>query len=139
MNSKLQKYFEQYRESHSHPINLLIHKIAIPLIVFHIVAMLNWITLFQIGHFNVTLAYFAICAVCIYYITLDILYAFFMMLFILSCLFLSNFTPVWLVWTIAIVAWTFQLIGHYFFEKKSPAFSQNFIQILTGPLFIFRL
>ena len=33
------------------------HKVAIPMIVFHIVAMLDWVHLFNVGGFPVTLAY----------------------------------------------------------------------------------
>ncbi|MEO5969984.1 MAG: Mpo1-like protein [Bdellovibrionia bacterium] len=33
--------------------------------------------------------------------------------------------------------WILQGIGHAFFEKRSPAFTQNVLHLLTGPLWIF--
>lgn len=38
---------------------------------------------------------------------------------------------------IQIVGWVIQLVGHYFFEKKKPAFFSNITQIFIGPLWIF--
>lgn len=136
MTTRLHKYFHEYQAVHLHPVNLLIHKIAIPLIVFHIIAMLSWLKLFTIYNFEISLAHLVSVGVLIFYFSLDILYAIFMCFFIILCLFVSNFTSVWIVWCIAFIAWILQFIGHYFFEKKSPAFSKNFIQLLIGPLYI---
>ena len=33
------------------------------------------------------------------------------------------------------VGWVWQLIGHQVFEKRRPAFVDNIIQLLIGPLF----
>ena len=39
---------------------------------------------------------------------------------------------------IFIVGWVFQAIGHYKYEKKSPAFLTNFYHLLIGPYWIYR-
>jgi uncharacterized membrane protein YGL010W len=39
---------------------------------------------------------------------------------------------------IQLVSWGLQIAGHYFFEKRSPAFLDNLIQsFLLAPLFVF--
>lgn len=35
------------------------------------------------------------------------------------------------------VGWVLQLVGHHVFEKKKPAFLDNFLHLLIGPLWIF--
>ena len=45
MSPTLQRLFVEYADSHRHPTNRLTHKIAIPMIVFHIIAMLDWVKL----------------------------------------------------------------------------------------------
>ncbi len=45
MNPKLLKLFDEYNEYHRDPVNAAIHKLAVPLIVFHVLAMLDWISL----------------------------------------------------------------------------------------------
>ena len=44
LNARIRALFDDYASSHQHPTNRLTHKIAIPLIVLHIVAMLDWVT-----------------------------------------------------------------------------------------------
>ena len=135
ISPRLQNYFEEYELSHKNKVNLVIHKIAIPLIIFHIFAMLSWVTLFPVLNYPVTLAEIALGGVFIFYLTLNIKYAFILFIFTLICIQIAHHTSVKVVCYIAIFAWIIQLLGHSVWEKKSPAFSKNFIQLLTGPLF----
>lgn len=135
-SERLQKYLDEYSQSHQNKINLIIHKICIPLIVFHFFAMFTWVYLFTVGNYSVTLAEAVGVFLFAFYLFLDVKYAFCMGFFIALCIFVGHFTPVWCVWTIATLAWTAQLMGHAVWEKKSPAFSKNFIQLLIGPLFV---
>lgn len=139
ISPRLQKYFDEYSASHRHPVNLIIHKIAIPFIVFHITAMLSWVRLFHIGKYPFSLAEIAaFCVVCFYF-TLNKKYALIMAFVFVACIFIAHVTPVWLVLAITVTAWTIQLLGHAVWEKKAPAFTDNFIQVLIGPLFMLRL
>ena len=45
LHPKLRVWFDEYAADHKDRTNQRIHKVAIPLIVFHIVAMLDWIVL----------------------------------------------------------------------------------------------
>jgi uncharacterized membrane protein YGL010W len=45
MTPRLIELFKEYESGHRHPTNQLTHKVAIPVILFHIIAMLDWIHL----------------------------------------------------------------------------------------------
>lgn len=130
-SSRLQSLFRDYADYHRHPTNQLCHKIAIPLIVFHIIAMLDWV---RLGG-SITAAHLAFAAVVAWYLTLDLGLALVMALFFALCFPLAWVTPPWLVWAIAGVAWSIQLAGHTLWEKRAPAFLTNVAQIFVGPLF----
>jgi len=139
ISKKLQIYLEEYEESHKNKVNLMIHKICVPLIVFHFFAMFTWIPLFSIKSYPVTFAECAAFFVFCFYCSLDFFYAFLMLFYITACIFIGHVTPWPIVWTIAIVCWVAQLLGHGVWEKKSPSFSKNFVQLLIGPLFVLHI
>ena len=58
-------------------------------------------------------------------------------LFALGLYFLGRALPIPALWSLFILGWIFQGIGHYHYEKKSPAFFKNLEHILIGPLWIF--
>lgn len=136
ISKRLQDYLDEYAESHKNKINLTIHKICIPLIVFHFFAMFTWIPFFYLKSYSVTLSEFIALFLFFFYLYLNVFYAFIMLFFISFCIFLGHLTPVWLVWFIALSAWITQFLGHGIWEKRSPAFAKNFIQLLIGPLFV---
>jgi len=51
--------------------------------------------------------------------------------------FAAQATSVWLGWGIGlfVVGWAFQFVGHYY-EGKKPAFVDDLIGLLVGPLFL---
>jgi len=42
----------------------------------------------------------------------------------------------WINVALFILGWIFQFIGHKVYEHKNPAFFQNFVHLLIGPLWI---
>jgi len=42
------------------------------------------------------------------------------------------------VWAALVLGWIFQLAGHSLYERKSPAFADNLIHILVGPMWILK-
>lgn len=136
ISKKLQKYLDEYGSDHQNKVNLAIHKVCVPLIVFHFFAMFTWFSLFHLEGYVVSFAEVAAFFLFLFYLYLDVFYAFIMLGFISFCIFIGHFTPAWCVWSIAILTWVAQLLGHGIWEKKSPAFVKNGIQLLIGPLFI---
>lgn len=135
MNPKLRALFEEYEEVHRHPMNRLTHKIAIPLIVFHIVAMLSWIPLGTVGGLELHLGHLAYLAVVAWYLSLNVKLALVMAVLYALCFPLAEMVSWPAVVAIAIGAWAIQLAGHAVWEKRSPAFTRNLLQALVGPLY----
>lgn len=135
LNPKLARYFEEYSEYHRHPKNRLTHKIAIPLIVFHIIAMLDWIALpFSVGPVT-TVAHVVYLVVIAWYLSLNVKLGVIMAVAYGVCFPLGWITPWPLVVLIALGGWLIQLAGHVVWEKRSPAFVTNLLQALIGPLY----
>jgi uncharacterized membrane protein YGL010W len=140
MRPTLQRFFDDYASDHRHPMNRLTHKIAIPFIVFHIIAMLDWIKLgpsvdvagytlaLSVGH----IFYLATIA---WYFTLHVPLALVMSVLVALAFPLAAVTPKPVVVAVAIIGWLVQLAGHSVFEKNRPAFTKNMMQALIGPLF----
>jgi uncharacterized membrane protein YGL010W len=137
LNPDLIEYFQSYADYHRHPMNRLTHKIAIPLIVFQIVAMLDWVRLFTIPGLDltVTLAHPVYLATISWYYNLDAKLAGVMAVAFAVCFPLAWITPVPVVLVLAVFAWIIQLAGHVIWEKRQPAFVTNLVQMLIGPLF----
>jgi uncharacterized membrane protein YGL010W len=157
MNPKLQAWFREYDEYHRHPMNRVTHKIAIPLIVFHIVAMCGWlpllptsllpVSMLPAGQASVTLGHVVIVAATAFYMSVSALYAAIMLAFSAAALWLSFAMEARLgpevaraaVVGIAIFGWVVQLAGHAVWEKRSPAFMRNLVQALIGPIYFLAL
>ena len=135
MNPKLATLFTEYAESHAHPTNQLTHKVAIPMIVFHIVAMLDWVHLFNAGGFPVTLAYPLMAFAWAWYLKMSPKIAVVMIAFTVGCVALGRVTPWQVVVAVAAAGWLIQLAGHSVWEKKSPSFLRNLVHALVGPAF----
>lgn len=58
-------------------------------------------------------------------------------LFSLGLYLLGRVMPVPVLILIFVLGWVLQFIGHFRYEKKSPAFLSNIRHLLIGPLWIF--
>lgn len=142
MKPQLHTWFTEYNDCHQHPTNQLTHKIAIPVIVFHIVAMLDWVklgdvALFELatGPYLLSLGHVFAVAVLGFYLWLEPKYAAVMTLGVLPMFPLAFVAPVWSIWALAAVGWLIQLAGHVVWEKAQPAFLTNLLQALIGPIY----
>lgn len=136
MTDSLQRLFADYAESHRHPTNRLTHKIAIPLIVFHIVAMLDWVRLLTVGSgFSVTLAMPVFLAAAAVWLSWDVKAGLAVALATLLAFPIGRHTPHAVVIVIAAFGWLIQLAGHVVWEKKQPSFFTNLVHALVGPIF----
>jgi uncharacterized membrane protein YGL010W len=138
MNARTVRLFDEYASSHRHPTNRLTHKIAIPLIVFHVMAMLDWVRLVSVPAVPggvVTLGMVAWAAAAVWYLRADVKLG--LMVMALSALSfpIGRALPWWSVVAIAVGGWLIQLAGHVVWEKKQPSFLTNLVHALVGPLF----
>ncbi|MGV7209374.1 DUF962 domain-containing protein [Oxalobacteraceae bacterium A2-2] len=122
---------DQYRDSHRHPTNELIHFVCVPLIMFTLLGLL-WAL-----HPLATLAF---CAASLwYYLRLSRPFALGMALMTAVMLVLLAAVPPQAVLPLSLVifvlAWIGQFIGHKI-EGKKPSFFDDLRFLLVGPLFV---
>ncbi|MBJ6761237.1 DUF962 domain-containing protein [Myxococcaceae bacterium JPH2] len=134
--------FDEYASAHQHPTNRLTHKIAIPVIVLHIVAMLDWVKLLAVPVLPggmLTLGMVAWALVTLWYLRADVKLGLAVSLYLALCIPLGRMMPMWSVVAIAVGGWAIQFAGHAVWEKKSPSFFTNLVHALVGPLFFVAL
>jgi uncharacterized membrane protein YGL010W len=110
--------------------------VGIPLIVLTSFGLLSRVGLFTVGGFTVTLAEVVLVAATLYYLTLDATLAGLMLVASALLLALGRLLPFWAAATLFVLGWVLQFIGHYVYEKRSPAFFRNLAHLLVGPLWI---
>jgi uncharacterized membrane protein YGL010W len=113
MSPVLREHFADYGAFHATPGNKACHSVGIPMIFFAVLALLGHVPIVQVGGFTVTLAEPVILASTLYYLRLDAALA-----------------------AMMLVASVVSAVGHYVYEKKSPAFFRNVTHLLVGPLWI---
>jgi uncharacterized membrane protein YGL010W len=137
LKPQLESLFSEYAAAHRHPKNQLTHKIAIPFIVFHVIAMLDWVKLWTLtdSGYALSLGHVAFAAAGLWYLSQDLKLGLIMMVATSVCFPIANVLPWPTVVGIAVVAWIIQLIGHSVYEKNRPALLKNLVHALVGPLF----
>lgn len=138
MNARAAALLDEYLDSHRNPVNRLTHKIAIPMIAFHIIAMLDWIKLASVSAVPggaITAGVLFWIGASAWYLWADVKLAVPVILASASMFPLGRMLPWWSVVAIAIVGWLIQLAGHVIWEKKQPSFLTNVVHALVGPLF----
>lgn len=132
ITERLKTHFHDYASYHRTRGNQLSHYFGITMIVITLLGLLAQITV------GPTDAGFILWAFAISYcLFLDwkitIPYA----MFVLGLYYIGRQLPLSILWTFFILGWILQGIGHYVYEKKSPAFFTNLKHVFIGPLWIF--
>lgn len=135
LSPRLTAWFEDYADGHRHPMNQLTHKVAIPVIVFHILAMLDWVRFGEIGGVALGGGHVGWLVASVWYLSLNVRLGAIMTVLFGLCLPLAAVTPWWVEVALAVAGWGIQLAGHSVWEKNRPAFLKNIGHALIGPLF----
>jgi len=141
MNETLVAHLATYRAYHRDRRNVLTHALGIPMIVLAVEILLSRPGL-ELGGVAYAPVYFALMAVCIFYFSLDRPFGLGMALLLGSGAIVglevaAQSTPVWLGWGLGlfIAGWALQILGHVW-EGRKPAFLDNLIGLLIGPLYM---
>jgi len=129
----LQEQLSKYAGYHRDRRNVWTHFIGIPLIVVALTTLLSPLTLMGIpieinGHpglLQVSVATALVLMASAYYLLLDVRYGLVMLLLLALASGLGLF----------VVGWVFQFIGHHY-EGRKPAFVDDLMGLLIGPLFV---
>ncbi|MEG3001403.1 MAG: Mpo1-like protein [Comamonas sp.] len=137
----------QYADYHRDPRNILTHFFGVPMILFAVVILLSrpaWALGDgpALGGVPLSPAVIAAVLACSYYVLLDLRYGLAMGVVLAAMLAVAaplaqQATAVWLGWGVGIfvVGWVIQFIGHYY-EGRKPAFMDDIVGLLIGPLFV---
>jgi uncharacterized membrane protein YGL010W len=136
LSPTLRTHFADYASHHQTAGNQLCHSVGIPMIVFSLLALLHQVPLAAAGGYAFTLAEALVVVATLYYLTLDAALAAGMLAFSAAGIYLGRGLP----WTVSlglfVFGWILQFVGHYVYEKRSPAFLKNLTHLLVGPLWI---
>ena len=131
----IEQWFSLYGESHQNPTNIKIHKVAVPLIYFSVVALISAIPGLT-GH--VILGAITLAALLFYFI-LSIKLGFVMLIFTGLCIYVASSISIYVIEiaiAVFVVAWIFQFVGHKV-EGKKPSFFDDLSFLLIGPAWVF--
>jgi uncharacterized membrane protein YGL010W len=136
MTQALRSHFDDYAAFHRTPGNRVCHSFGIPIIVLASLALLARVPLLAVGELTVTLAEVVIALFVAYYLTLDLTLGLLMLVAYASLDAVGRFVPPLPALALFVVGWILQGVGHWVYEKKSPAFLRNFVHLAIGPLWI---
>ena len=136
MTPALRAHFADYAAFHGTPGNRACHYVGIPLIVLSLFGLLAQVPLFAAFGFTVTLAEALIVLATAYYLTLDAALAVLMLAVSALLAAAGRLLGVPASAALFVLGWVLQFVGHYVYEKKSPAFFRNLTHLMVGPLWI---
>jgi uncharacterized membrane protein YGL010W len=126
-----------YAGYHRDPRNVVTHFIGIPMILVAIEILAARPVVL-----HVTPALVMSVATALYYLRLDLRFGLAMAALLAVCVGLGNAvaagsTASWLGWGVGlfVVGWMFQFVGHWY-EGKKPAFVDDLMGLVIGPLFV---
>ncbi len=137
----LVEHLSQYAEYHRDRRNIATHFVGIPLIVLAVAELLSRPGL-EVAGLWLSPAALVAAAAAIFYLRLDLRYGLLMSALLLLSLWFGaalavQSTAVWLGAGVAlfVIGWIIQFVGHYY-EGRKPAFVDDLMGLLVGPLFV---
>jgi uncharacterized membrane protein YGL010W len=136
MTQALRSHFDDYAAFHRTAGNRACHAFGIPIIVLGSLALLARVPLFALGGFEVTLAEVVVALFVAYYLTLDAALAGLMLAAYAVLDAAGRLLPPLPALGLFVFGWILQGVGHWVYEKNSPAFFRNFVHLAIGQLWI---
>lgn len=141
MDAKLNRLLKAYQHSHTNPLNIKIHKICVPLIMYSIIGMLWSFPFVLDAHNYFNWATLTVILLCLFYLCLNIRVFFLIKAQSLIMLFIASrvehtgflFESSLIIFTLS---WIAQFIGHEI-EGKKPSFIQDLKFLLIGPVWVY--
>ena len=135
MNNAYRDSLDDYAGYHRNPKNKVTHYVGIPMIVLAIICLLQRVVLMDVAGWSLNLAVLVLVPVSLYYLRLNTVTGAGMILIFVGMYLFTPMMTTLTAWFVFIVGWIFQFIGHHF-EGNRPAFFQNAVHLLVGPMWI---
>jgi len=141
----LTEQLAHYAAYHRDRRNIATHCVGIPMIVLALAVLLSRpASTFGALPAAISPAWALFTGGTLYYLMLDVSLG--VMMAVLSVLSVAcgqwlaaQSTPIWLTSGIGlfVIGWLFQFVGHAAYEHRKPAFADDLIGLMIGPLFVF--
>ncbi|MFM0648299.1 DUF962 domain-containing protein [Paraburkholderia bryophila] len=140
----LTQQLTQYAAYHRDRRNIATHFIGIPMIVVALAVLMSR-PAFAVGAlpFMVSPAWLLFGAATVYYLVLDVPLGVMMAVVSVVCVAFGQWiaaqsTLIWIATGVGlfVIGWVFQFIGHVAYEHRKPAFVDDVIGLMIGPLFV---
>lgn len=144
LTQQLAPQLAQYAAYHRDRRNIATHFVGIPMIVVALAVLLaRPASNLGVLPMTVSPAWALFGAATLYYLVLDIPLGVMMAVFSVVCVAFGQWVAqqTMLVWLavgagLFVVGWIFQFVGHVAYEHRKPAFADDVIGLLIGPLFV---
>ena len=137
----LNDHLSQYAAYHRDRRNILTHFVGIPMILLAVVVLLAR-PVFDVAGLPLSAATLAVIAATLYYLRLDLRFGVAMGVLLALCLAVAHATAslstgAWATFGVGlfVVGWVIQFVGHIF-EGRKPAFVDDVMGLVIGPLFV---
>ena len=140
------EWLSAYGRDHKHPVNIKIHKVCVPLILFSVLSLLWAIPTPEdfnsLGSFPLNFSTLFVFGCLLFYFALDKIFFSIMSVVALVCLTIIYFWAQqdhFLAANLAIfvLAWIGQFVGHKI-EGQKPSFLEDLKFLLIGPLWVLK-
>ncbi|QNB13980.1 DUF962 domain-containing protein [Paraburkholderia tropica] len=143
----LTEQLTQYAGYHRDARNIATHFVGIPMIVLALAVLLSRpafaVAAWPLAVVPLSPAWLLFGGATLYYLVLDVPLGAMMAVFSAFCLGVGAWlaresTAVWLAAGVGlfVVGWIFQFVGHVAWEHRKPAFVDDVIGLIVGPLFV---
>lgn len=134
MSSRIDHLFADYASHHRTRGNKICHRIGIPVIMFSLIGMLQHAVLWQRPRLDAAMLLIVLASLT--YIAWSIRLAVAMIPASALLYIVALFLPLPVHVALFIAGWILQFVGHSRYEKQRPAFLNNLLHLLVGPLWI---
>lgn len=135
------KQLSNYATYHRDPRNIATHFFGVPMIVLGVTAFLSR-PAFDLAGFTASPAVFVALAAAVFYLRLDLRFGLAMSAILGTAVFVGSHLAAvsTLAWVgsaggLFVIGWVIQFVGHYW-EGRKPAFVDDLVGLLVGPLFV---
>lgn len=143
--SALMIHFKDYEQYHAHKLNKVCHFFGVPTVMFSLIGLLSYVVLWAPASmedgaeslFRIDLGILIVVWGCLFAFRVDKKLAIPFSIFVYLNYLVSRHFSLGALVAIQVIGWIFQLVGHYAYEKKSPAFLTTLSHLFVGPMWIF--